>query len=173
MGMDSSQPSSRAKVAEGDRSRGTPFPLSLVPAWTRSRLDSLLKFGERNERGFFVYMMASMSGTLYIGITNDLCSRVIEHQSDMNPRSFTSQYQCHRIIYFEMFLDPSEAIAREKQLKNWRRDKKEKLIASFNPKWIDLAPELLRKRGPSTPLRPSDGLRYARDDGRKEATSSG
>src|SRR3989344_3717590 len=152
MGMDSSQPSSRAKVAEGDRSRGTPFPLSLVPAWTRSRLDSLLKFGERNERGFFVYMMASMSGTLYIGITNDLCSR---------------------IIYFEMFLDPSEAIAREKQLKNWRRDKKEKLIASFNPKWIDLAPELLRKRGPSTPLRPSDGLRYARDDGRKEATSSG
>ena len=140
------------------RSRWTPFPLCLIPAGTASRIGSLLTWAERNERGFFVYMMASDSGTLYIGITNDLCSRVVEHITDVDPRSFTCQYQCHRLIYFETFIEPGEAIAREKQLKRWRRDKKEKLIASFNQKWINLAPQLLRKRGPSTPLR------FARDD---------
>ena len=149
------------------RSRWTPFPLCLIPAGTASRIGSLLTWAERNERGFFVYMMASDSGTLYIGITNDLCSRVVEHITDVDPRSFTCQYQCHRLIYFETFIEPGEAIAREKQLKRWRRDKKEKLIASFNQKWINLAPQLLRKRGPSTPLR------FARDDTRRVEAREG
>ncbi len=86
---------------------------------------------------FFVYMMASESGTLYIGVTNNLERRVLQHRH-REVRGFTQKYECTKLVYFERFANPSSAIAREKQLKNWRREKKEWLIRTVNPGWEDL-----------------------------------
>jgi putative endonuclease len=88
---------------------------------------------------FYVYIMANKSrSTLYIGITNNLTKRILEHRSESNP-GFTSRYHCNRLIYFEQFEKPSDAIHREKQLKGWRREKKEALILTKNPDVEDLA----------------------------------
>lgn len=81
--------------------------------------------------------MGSKSGTLYIGVTNNLERRVLEHKRKLND-GFTTKYACTRLLYYERFDFIDEAIKREKQLKRWRREKKELLIASMNPEWIDL-----------------------------------
>jgi putative endonuclease len=81
--------------------------------------------------------MASMSGTLYIGVTNDLIRRVNEHKQDKID-GFTKEYTCHKLIYFEQTESVESALNREKQLKKWRREKKEKLISNSNPGWKDL-----------------------------------
>ncbi len=81
--------------------------------------------------------MASNSGTLYIGVTNDLIRRVYEHKNNL-VRGFTSKYQCHKLVYFEQANDAYTSIEREKQIKKWRREKKEFLIKTVNPKWRDL-----------------------------------
>lgn len=88
---------------------------------------------------YFVYILASMSGTLYIGVTNDLKRRLAEHHSKIHLKSFTARYDCKRLVYYERFLDISEAIAREKELKGWLRCKKVALIMSRNPGWRDIA----------------------------------
>jgi putative endonuclease len=87
---------------------------------------------------YFVYIMASLSRTLYIGVTNDLVRRVHEHKMK-ELRGFTASYNINRLVWFEEFATPSDAIAQEKQLKNWRRDKKIQLIESVNPSWDDLS----------------------------------
>jgi putative endonuclease len=87
---------------------------------------------------YHVYILASESGVLYVGITNDLASRVWQHRQH-HPSSFTSQYNVHQLVYFETYADPRDAIAREKQLKNWRREKKVALIKRENPEWRDLS----------------------------------
>ncbi len=87
---------------------------------------------------FYVYIMASTSGTLYIGFTNDLERRVVEHKTGLFP-SFTKKYHCHRLVYLEHHTDATTAITREKQLKGWVRRKKEKLINTLNPGWHDLS----------------------------------
>jgi len=87
---------------------------------------------------YFVYIMASLSRTLYIGVTNDLVRRVHEHKMK-ELRGFTASYNINRLVWFEEFATPSDAIAQEKQLKNWRRDKKFQLIESVNPSWDDLS----------------------------------
>ena len=87
---------------------------------------------------YFVYIVASPSRTLYIGVTNDLVRRVHEHKMK-ELRGFTARYRVSRLVWFEEFANPSDAIAREKQLKNWRRDKKIQLIESVNPSWDDLS----------------------------------
>jgi putative endonuclease len=87
---------------------------------------------------FFVYLLASHSGTLYIGMTNNILRRVAEHKAKLIP-GFTSKYGCTRLVYYEWFNSPGEAIDREKQLKGWRRSKKEALIRTKNPKWFDLS----------------------------------
>jgi putative endonuclease len=89
---------------------------------------------------FYIYILASTSGTLYIGVTNDIVRRVAEHKAEIN-KGFTSKYHCHRLVYYETFDDPTEAIMREKQLKNWRRSKKEALIRTKNILWVDLSAE--------------------------------
>jgi len=86
---------------------------------------------------FYVYILASESGTLYIGITSDLVKRIWEHKNDQ-AESFTKKYGCKKLIYYEQFQDAENAILREKQLKKWTRKKKEKLIKQMNPGWIDL-----------------------------------
>ena len=82
--------------------------------------------------------MASESGTLYIGMTNNLQRRIYEHKAGLIS-SFTEKYNCKKLIYFERTNDVDEAIAREKQLKGWVRKKKENLIKTLNPSWEDLS----------------------------------
>jgi putative endonuclease len=87
---------------------------------------------------FYVYIMASESGTLYTGFTNNLYSRVCQHKSD-EVEGFTNKYQCHKLVYFEDHKYVLNAIAREKQIKKWNRKKKQDLIRIINPLWEDLA----------------------------------
>jgi len=82
--------------------------------------------------------MSSKSGTLYLGITNNLERRVCEHKADLI-EGFTKKYQCHKLVYFEEYGDIDQAIVREKQLKNWHREWKINLIKSGNPEMKDLA----------------------------------
>jgi len=87
---------------------------------------------------FHVYIMASASGVLYVGVTNDLESRVTEHKQTLVP-GFSRTYNTTKLVYFEPFGDIRNAIAREKQLKRWRREKKVFLIEKQNPRWLDLS----------------------------------
>lgn len=84
--------------------------------------------------------MASRSGTLYIGVTSDICRRAYEHRHGLIP-GFTSKYKIHRLVYFEEFEHADSAIAREKQLKGWARKRKIALVESVNPKWEELSAE--------------------------------
>jgi putative endonuclease len=86
----------------------------------------------------WVYIVASTSGTLYIGITSKLHARIMQHKSG-EIEGFSSKYKCSRLVYFEGFDIVKKAIGREKQLKGWRRSKKIALIESMNPRWEDLA----------------------------------
>ena len=94
------------------------------------------------EKAYFVYIMASPSGVLYIGVTNDLHRRVDEHASKSSA-GFTALHDCTRLIYFESTADIQAAIAREKEMKSWNRKRKERLIRKMNPGWEDLAAALL------------------------------
>ena len=87
---------------------------------------------------YFVYIMASRSSTLYIGVTSNLQRRVAQHKN-LAFDGFTAQYNIDRLVYFERFNCIHNAISREKQLKRWRREKKIALIKSKNPTWIDLS----------------------------------
>ena len=88
---------------------------------------------------YYVYILASRQRVLYIGITGNFERRIWEHQNDYYPSSFTARYKCHSLVYFEEFTDVTQAIAREKQLKGWRRGKKVRLIQSVNAHWADLS----------------------------------
>jgi len=87
---------------------------------------------------YWVYIMASRSRVLYIGVTNDVQRRVREHKEGLIP-GFTQKYRVKRLVHFEEFDDIHDAIAREKQLKGWVRVRKLTLIESRNPTWQDLA----------------------------------
>ncbi len=78
-------------------------------------------------RHYYVYIMASKSRVLYVGITNDIYRRVREHKNNANP-GFTSKYRIHRLVYFESFKYVGNAIARENRIKGWLREKKVALI---------------------------------------------
>jgi putative endonuclease len=87
---------------------------------------------------FYVYCMASCrNGTLYIGVTNDLVRRVYEHKTKALG-DFTAQYGVNQLVWYECYDDAINAIAREKELKKWRRAWKLELIEKMNPEWIDL-----------------------------------
>ena len=90
---------------------------------------------------YYTYIMASRSRVLYVGVTNDLARRVNEHKQGRNP-GFTSKYRVTRLVYFEEFADIRLAIAREKELKGWKRSRKIGLIEDRNPTWEDLAETL-------------------------------
>ena len=90
---------------------------------------------------YFVYILASKkNGVLYIGVTNDLERRRLEHKNK-KIKGFTSKYNVDKLVYFEQFTDIIEAIKREKQLKKWNRQWKIDLIEDENPGWKDLAAE--------------------------------
>lgn len=89
----------------------------------------------------FVYIVTNQyRTTLYIGVTNNIQRRISQHYFDSQnaKKSFAGKYNCYYLIYYEGFEDPKTAIAREKQLKKWRREKKNILISEFNPKWESL-----------------------------------
>jgi len=90
---------------------------------------------------YCVYIVASKSRAIYIGMTSNLERRVYEHKNEM-VEGFSKKYRCHRLVYFESFDEVLKAIDREKQLKRWSRTKKIRLIERQNPTWEDLAAEL-------------------------------
>jgi putative endonuclease len=92
------------------------------------------------ERTYWVYIMTNRSGRLYVGMTNDLARRISEHRQGENP-GFASRYKITRLIHAESCNDVLAAIAREKEIKGWRREKKLALITQSNPDWLDLAAE--------------------------------
>jgi putative endonuclease len=94
----------------------------------------------RERKTYYVYIMGSLSGTLYIGMTSKLRARTFEHKFH-RLEGFTDKYKVERLLYWESFDIVHRAIGREKQLKGWRRSKKIALIESINPQWLDLARE--------------------------------
>jgi putative endonuclease len=93
---------------------------------------------------YCVYILASRSRVLYIGVTSQLLERVKQHREGLVP-GFTSRYRIHRLVYFESLENPKTAIAREKQIKVWRRAKKVSLIEASNPAWEDFAEKFFAK----------------------------
>ncbi len=89
---------------------------------------------------YFTYIIANRSHTLYVGVTGDLHRRIFQHKWKEHD-GFTERYNCERLVWFETYQDIRKAIAREKQLKGWRREKKIALIKKANPTWEDLSRE--------------------------------
>lgn len=83
-------------------------------------------------RSYYVYIMSNNSGTLYIGVTNDLQRRILEHKQKLM-NGFTAKYNCTKLVWFEEFQEIEAAILFEKQIKGWRRSKKMDLIKTMNP----------------------------------------
>ena len=92
---------------------------------------------------YHIYIMASASGVLYTGVASQLESRVSQHKQKLFA-GFSAQYNTTKLVYFEPFSDVRDAIAREKQLKRWRREKKVFLIERANPTWRDLSADFPR-----------------------------
>jgi len=92
----------------------------------------------RREKLCYVYIMTNKSGTLYVGMTNNIKKRIYEHKKKLIP-GFTKKYNISQLIYFETFDDIYSAIAREKTIKGWLRKKKIDLVNKINPDWKDLS----------------------------------
>ena len=93
-------------------------------------------------RECFVYILANNSQVLYIGVTSNLDGRMFENARERQPTSFTARYNLDRLVFYEGYPNPTDAIAREKQLKGWSREKKKKLIQQMNPLWRNLLTDL-------------------------------
>jgi|SRR5271155_752544 len=89
-------------------------------------------------RTYYVYIMASISRVIYVGVTGFLMARVLRHRAGEGG-VFTRKYRVHRLVYFRTFQNIGDAIARETEIKKWRREKKVALIEARNPTWEDLA----------------------------------
>jgi len=89
-------------------------------------------------KSYSVYIVGSLSGTLYVGVTGKLRKRAFEHKFH-SLEGFTDKYDVERLLYWESYDDVHKAIGGEKQLKGWRREKKIVLIESVNPHWVDLS----------------------------------
>jgi len=91
---------------------------------------------------YWVYILTNkFNNVLYIGVTNDLQRRVFEHKNKL-VEGFTQKYNVDKLVYYESTEDVESAILREKQLKNWRKEKKLVLIERMNPKWLDLSKDI-------------------------------
>ena len=89
-------------------------------------------------RPYWVYILASASREIYIGVTNDIVRRVYEHRNGLHTDSFAYMHATFRVVHVESCGDVRDAIRREKQLKGWRRSRKIELIERVNPDWVDL-----------------------------------
>jgi putative endonuclease len=119
-------------------------------------------------RSFFVYIVASPSRVLYVGVTGDIQRRISEHREKLVP-GFTAKYNATRLVYFEEYDRADQAIIREKQLKRWARPKKVALIERANPKWRDLSAEQSRVR---TAMLPAHRYRSVRPSSINSRASS-
>ena len=95
-----------------------------------------------SKRRYYTYIMASRSGVLYVGMTNNLARRVREHKQK-EADSFTARYNVTRLVWYRAFPRPQDAIAAEKKIKCWLREKKIALIEKENAGWTDLGPEVM------------------------------
>ena len=111
----------------------------------------------RFQRCYFVYVLASLSGTLYVGLTDNLWKRVREHK-DGTFDGFTRKYKVNRLMYFETYGNSTVAADRERQIKKWRREKKIALFRESNPGWKDLTPELVQIIGFPRPQKHGLGI---------------
>jgi putative endonuclease len=93
---------------------------------------------------FYVYIMAGSARTLYIGVTTNLLRRVHQHRTGCLPTAFTARYRIVKLVHYEITESVMSAIAREKQIKGWRRERKIALIERDNPDWRDLARDWLQ-----------------------------
>jgi len=91
-----------------------------------------------HEEFYYTYIVASRSHTLYIGMTGNLSGRIFAHKRKLH-EGFSADYNCNRLVWYQQFVRVEKAIAREKQLKGWRREKKIALIEKSNPTWQDLS----------------------------------
>jgi putative endonuclease len=92
-----------------------------------------------SQKSYYVYFLSNWNNkVLYIGVTNDLQRRIYEHRQKLIP-GFTEKYNVNKLVYYEETSDVIAAISREKQLKKWRRDKKNSLVIGVNPEWRDLS----------------------------------
>ena len=88
----------------------------------------------------YVYIMTNKpNGVLYIGVTDNIYGRVLEHKTKVYKNSFTARYNCDKLVYFEEYEDGAEASKRERQMKKWMRQWKINLIEDMNPGWFDLS----------------------------------
>ncbi len=107
-------------------------------------------------REYFVYLITNVNNNvLYIGVTSNLEQRIYEHKNKII-KGFSSKYNTSKLVYFEQFSDPENAIAREKQLKKWNRSKKDFLVNKMNSKWKDLSLEWYENKDLSTTLEMTD-----------------
>ncbi|MDQ8004888.1 MAG: GIY-YIG nuclease family protein [Pedobacter sp.] len=95
------------------------------------------------QRGGFIYIMTNKNKTtLYVGVTSDLRNRIYQHKAHLHPNAFTAKYNLDCCVYYETLFGIEEAIVREKEIKKWRREKKQELINRLNPQWLDLWNEI-------------------------------
>ena len=95
------------------------------------------------DKDFYVYIAVNRhNNVMYVGVTNNLVRRMFEHRSGMID-GFTKRYNINKLVYFEQTSDVIAAISREKEIKKWRREKKDLLITSINPEWTDLSSDWL------------------------------
>jgi putative endonuclease len=113
-----------------------PNPLASFASGVRDLL-----WGLTTMTAYSVYILASRSRNMYTGVTNNLERRMIEHRQGLIP-GFTTRYRIFRLVHFELFGDIRDAIAREKEIKGWSREKKISLIERHNATWADLAERL-------------------------------
>ena len=99
----------------------------------------MLRHVRTMSRTYFLYILASSSRELYVGVTRDLAKRVSQHRAGLSPGGYTAQHSTTRLVYCETTTDILAAIQREKQIKGWTRRKKLDLIEEMNPDWKDLA----------------------------------
>jgi putative endonuclease len=123
-------------------------------------------------RTYWFYILASWSRNLYTGVTNDLQRRMIEHRQGPVPGS-TARYKIFRLVHCEQFADIRDAIAREKKIKGWRREKKFWLIERDNPTWEDSAESFVPTRSRSLTTVPTDRGRVRDDNDGCSGPSSG
>ena len=93
------------------------------------------------ENHYYVYLVTNWNHrVIYVGVTNDLARRLYEHQNKLI-KGFTEKYNVNKLVYFEETTDVRRALEREKEIKKWRREKKDALVLSVNPEWKDLSNE--------------------------------
>jgi len=109
----------------------------------------------KSMKRYYVYLLSNRSGTLYVGVTNNLFRRIFEHKHKMI-EGFTKRYNIDRLIYFEEFQDIRQAILREKQIKSWRRQKKLELVRIMNETFMDLAKNWYEEERDSSSLHSSE-----------------